>query len=700
MLQKFKSKFQNVMSIRKKPKSSKKVLRSETEKPKNLKKKVNKHSFGRFITLSISIMIIIMCSIIGTISFQNSAKTMQENISEHLTNQAVANAKIISTQNSVILTQLEGIISNDRVRGMVWDEQKPVLVEAVNDHDYLKLGIANLMGDIIYNDDTKDNIYDTKYFKLAAKDKENIFEPIYDEELKKMVIPISAPIKNKGILLGVLFAQIDQQKINDFVSEIKLGKTGYAFVLDSDGTAIAHPDIDLVIKRDNVIEKSKEDQDFLQLAEIQRQMIDGKIGFGEYEYNGSSKYMAFAPIDGSRWSLAITQDRDEIFSGVNTMRKNIIIATVGFIVLGIIFALYISKLIKTPLLEMQNYSEEIAKGNLKDTIKTKRKDEFGVTANALNAAVISFKNIINDILHIASQSENTTNTLLESAEQVASGSTEIASSIQQMAQGATEQAEEVERASHLTIDMGQEFDNINYISRNTLKNTTQMKEKSREGFKSMLELKSKIGQSTKATEDVAIAIKEVAEKSNFIVKITETIAAIADQTNLLSLNAAIEAARAGEAGRGFSVVADEIRKLAEETSHATKDIGNKINEIIDVIKTAENNMEGAEILVKETNVSLDTTSTVFDEIEKSVDESIQEIQVLAEAIEKINENKEKVLGSIENISAITQQSAAGAEEVSASTEEQTASIQEITASIEQLDKMIKELADSVKVFEV
>lgn len=685
-------KFLSILSQVKKQKKSKRE-----EIPENIK---TKHSFGRFVIFSISFLIIIICSIIGTISFRHSAKMVKENIRESLINQAISNAKIISTQNSVMLTQIEGIISNDKVRGMVWEEQKPVLVEAVNSYDYLKLGVADLTGNIIYNDDSEDNIYDTKYFKLAAKGKTSIFEPMYNEEIKKMVIPISAPIKNKGILIGVLFAQIDQEKLNDFISDIRLGETGHAFVLNNDGTFVGHPDIDLVIKKENVIEESLQDQEFLQLAELQRQMIDGRTGFGDYNYKGSTRYMAFAPIDGCNWSLAITQEKDEIFSGINAMKKSTGIATAGFIVLGFGLALYLSKLIKAPLLQMQNYSQELAKGNLKDVMKLERKDEFGVTAKALNAAVSSFRDTINNILHMARQSEENTDILLESAEHVATGSTEIASSIQQMAQGAAEQAAEVELASNLTINMGHNLDNINDISRTTLQYSNQMKAKSKEGLDSMSDLKNKFDQSTKATRDVALTIKEVAKKSQFIVKITETIANIADQTNLLSLNAAIEAARAGEAGRGFSVVADEIRKLAEETTNATKDIGNKIEEISHVIKIAENAMGGAEALVEETSTSLDFTSKVFDEIELSVNESIKETQLLANAIGKINENKEKVLQSIENISAITQESAAASEEVSASTEEQTASIHEINISIKKLDNMIKELADSVKVFDV
>ena len=334
-------------------------------------------------------------------------------------------------------------------------------------------------------------------------------------------------------------------------------------------------------------------------------MTKGETGFGEYTYKGVTKYMAFAPVKGTNWSLALTQGKNDIFAGIYGIRRNTIIMTAVFIVLGILFALCFSKAIKTPLQEVLEYANELAEGNLTKVIVSKRQDEFGTVAAALNIAVKSFRDIINNIQEMAQTSESTTNILNESAEQVAAGSEEISATIQQMAEGSNEQARDAEEAVTLTTELGKKLDDIYTISGNAYDITKQAGEKSENGLKSMNELKSEYAQNVKSTEEVTQIVKEVAEKSVSIAKILETITSIADQTNLLALNAAIEAARAGEAGRGFAVVADEIRKLAEETSFATKDIGGIVSEITAVIEQAQISMANAEKLVNKFTLSIE-----------------------------------------------------------------------------------------------
>ncbi len=676
-----------------------KLAQHKSRGKKSTKKRMSKKSIGRFIGISISLLIIIACGTLGYMSYTRAASTMQNNISQMLKEQAKAHAATIAERSEKIAAELESCAAKIRIRNMVWEEQKPALLEDVERFGYIKMGVADLSGNVIYTDEIRENVSDNKYFKLAIQNGETCFsDPI--QEGNQLVVYMATPIKNEGSQVGVLIAAFDHKRINDIVLEIQFGKTGSAYMINSDGITVAHRDIQLVIDKDNTIKSAEDTPELQELAKLEQKMTKGETGFGEYIYKGVTKYMAFAPVKGTNWSLALTQGKNDIFAGIYGIRRNTIIMTAVFIVLGILFALCFSKAIKTPLQEVLEYANELAEGNLTKVIVSKRQDEFGTVAEALNIAVKSFRDIINNIQEMAQTSESTTNILNESAEQVAAGSEEISATIQQMAEGSNEQARDAEEAVTLTTELGKKLDDIYTISGNAHDTTKQAGEKSENGLRSMNELKSEYAQNVKSTEEVAQIVKEVAEKSVSIAKILETITSIADQTNLLALNAAIEAARAGEAGRGFAVVADEIRKLAEETSFATKDIGGIVSEITAVIEQAQMSMANAEKLVNKFTLSIDKTSELFKEIQRAGDESTQQMEVLARNIKAIDESKESVLSAIESISSITQQSAASTEEASAAIEEQAASMEEITASINELAGMIQKLTETTKAFKV
>ncbi|NNG68283.1 methyl-accepting chemotaxis protein, partial [Caldanaerobacter subterraneus] len=210
--------------------------------------------------------------------------------------------------------------------------------------------------------------------------------------------------------------------------------------------------------------------------------------------------------------------------------------------------------------------EEASQGNITVRADVKTKDEVGVLANSFNTMLEGIKKLIFDIKSVSESVNHSAENLAVASEQAAQATQDVAKAIEEIAQGASSQAKEAEESANATVVLGQLIDS-------SLKNAEEINHEvenvnmvSNEGLVTIKELIEKTKHTIQANNNVKEATNYLLEKSAEIEKIVETITNIADQTNLLSLNAAIEAARAGEAGRGFAVVADEVRKLAEQSS--------------------------------------------------------------------------------------------------------------------------------------
>jgi methyl-accepting chemotaxis protein len=209
-------------------------------------------------------------------------------------------------------------------------------------------------------------------------------------------------------------------------------------------------------------------------------------------------------------------------------------------------------------------------------------------------------------------------------------------------------------------------------------------------YSSILEMTGKVKNNT----------QDLSEHSKSIVDILNTISNIASQTNLLALNASIEAARAGEAGRGFSVVADEIRLLAEETAKATGNISNILGAMTNKIDTADSNMNEAGVIVEKVNNYLEQTVESYEVIEESASELINRFDDLEKSLRSIDENKASTFTAIESISAVSEQSAASTEEVNASVAEQTSALEEIAKSSEELAEISNKMKQIINKFKL
>ncbi|MDF2873480.1 MAG: methyl-accepting chemotaxis sensory transducer with Cache sensor [Sporomusa sp.] len=519
-------------------------------------------------------------------------------------------------------------------------------------------------------------------------------DPYYDEVLKANMITSVAPVKRAGKIIGVTTMDIGLKEINDYVAGIKVGQTGYAFIISPSGQYLGHP-----VSEKNMKEKITEDQDeFVRklgeqaIAATELKMINGMV-------DKKDSYIGICPIGNTGMKLVLVMPKSEVFNGLN---KLIVASTTSFVLAAaLLFALltfFFTRKVSGPLGKLKEAANMVAQGNLSAQIPAGSKDEIGMLAQSLQVMVANLQELFNRIRNSAEQVSAASEELTANVEQSAQASNQVASEITEVA-GATD----VELAcvkESLTL-VNQIYEEINRISdqvitvTNVSNETTSAASEGRQAIHSAVTQMDSI---EKVVGNLAAVINKLGEYSGNIGQIVDTISTIAAQTNLLALNAAIEAARAGEAGRGFAVVAEEVRNLAEQSQAAAKQISGLIREIQGETSQAVATMQVGTKEVSAGTGMVDSAGKAFGTIGEMVRQMAAELNTIVSSAQEMSANSKKLVESVQNIGGMSQSTADRAETVAAATQEQAATMQEIASASKMLAKLAEDLTMSVNKF--
>lgn len=381
--------------------------------------------------------------------------------------------------------------------------------------------------------------------------------------------------------------------------------------------------------------------------------------------------------------------------------KTIIILGIIALILGGIIAYFISLSISKPVSELVNQIKEVSQGDLTvQFINVKSRDEIGILTDKFNVMVGNIKKIITDVSINAELVAATAEELYSNAEQTSSAALQIANSVQAVAEGSNKQLDSTNYSKNVVTDISDKMQSILGSIKSVTNKSVEASSKASNGNNIVLQAVNQMNVINDKVINASNVLNRLGVKSKEIEKIILLINYIAEQTDLLALNAAIEAARAGEHGRGFTVVAAEVRKLAEQSKSASNNIANLINEIKRDTDAAIDSMNNGIYAVNEGMNLVSNAGGVFEIILNAIDEvSVKAKQVMSDT-DHINIFTNKMVVSIENIADISEQSAANTQNVAATVEEQTASMNEISLAANKLSDMSLELQKLISIFKV
>lgn len=415
--------------------------------------------------------------------------------------------------------------------------------------------------------------------------------------------------------------------------------------------------------------------------------------------NNIRQYLAYKVLNDTLIIVYIPVS--EFLSPVDSVLKVIVFASMLLTVIALVLLyLVVKKVIVNNVNIIVDDIKKIASGKLNIKSNIKSKDEIRLISDNLNIATNNMANLINNVKQAVKETTDFVIKITQTASLTNNSSIITSRSVEEIAKAASDQAYQANEGSERLSDLANELESITQSSsaiKTYANNTITMNEA---GLETVAKLESRIQENKEVSSLVLSNIDNLANKSDIIDDIVSTINEIAEQTNMLALNASIEAARAGEAGKGFSVVAVEIGKLAEQTALATKQIISIVNDINVNISNSKESISAVDTIVKEVYSELINTKETFYKNSENTIKTIAHVETLLNNIETVNRNKDNVVESISSIAAISEESASSTEEISSTIMEQTSTIEELAKMSIDLEEIATKLTNSVSQFEL
>jgi methyl-accepting chemotaxis protein len=467
---------------------------------------------------------------------------------------------------------------------------------------------------------------------------------------------ISRPVRDAaGTIIGVFAGSVRLDEVEKMVRSLNVGKNGIAFLLGSDGVMITR------LHGDKMYSDlfSSDQNGYRGLTAMAKNMASGASGAGYItDPSGKQVMISYSPVAGTPWSAGLLVPDDQINESGNRLQMMIIIimAAIGCsIVLG--SALFLFRAIR-PLSKVQQNVNDIAEGeaDLTQQLTVKSSNEIGALVAGFNRFVAKLRTIISRIKNSEDNLSAVNMDLQHSIQDTSTSITEILADIKKVGIQIQEQSAGVDETAGAVMEISRSIDSLKRMIENQSSGVTEASSAVEQMIGNIGSVNQTVGTMSKSFEDLSVyardgiekqqdvnaRIEKIQEQSRTLQDANKTIASIAGQTNLLAMNAAIEAAHAGEAGRGFSVVADEIRKLSETSSEQSRTIGDELQKIEDSILSVTAASQSSTASFSSVSRQIQETGGLVEQIQQAMAEQHEGSKQIGDSLKLMNDGTVEV----------------------------------------------------------